>query len=99
MSSTTASSCDTLIFNVYLSDSNDAFPLGLSGTAPHDDSECRGMMYHGSPIIVAVTRTRVLSLILCSGQQLHWGPTLPRIASYEILFIPSLITLGSTARV
>lgn len=30
--------------------------------------------YNGSPIIAAVTRTRVLCLILCSGQQLHQGP-------------------------
>lgn len=50
------------------------FPLMISS---------RKVLYHGSPIIVAVTRTRVLSLILCSGQQLHWGPTLPRFASYN----------------
>lgn len=39
------------------------------------DFRRRSVMCYGSPTIVAVTRTRVLSLILCSGQQLRWGPT------------------------
>jgi len=45
-----------------------------SGLPLVDSFQRRSVMYHGSPMIVAVTRTRVLSLILCSGQQLHWGP-------------------------
>ena len=64
---------DAAIRNVYSSHRNNTFVLSSHFWWW---SRCWNVMFHGSPKIVAVTRTRVLSLILCSGQQLYWGPTL-----------------------